>query len=303
MKKVFLTLVSFVLGSVVSMAQELNCSITVNADNVPGTSKDMYKDLESALADFFNTHKWTDAVFQKEERIDVTFTLYIDQSSEANGGKQTGMLSVTASRPVFNTSYTTPLFNYQDKNFTFNYSPGDRIDYSEGDYDVSQNLMAVLAFYVNIVLGLEFDTFSPLGGTSFFEKAEMISAAARSSDDEGWKAFAKNDNRYSLISLYMDANMANLRNVYYEYHRLGLDVMADDLNKGKAKIMEQMTYLREMQRAKPFAVPLQIFVNTKFDELYNLYRLDDQKVRDEVYNAVAAIAPQMKDIDKLQKGN
>ena len=303
MKKVFLTLVSFVLGSVVSMAQELNCSITVNADNVPGTSKDMYKDLESALADFFNTHKWTDAVFQKEERIDVTFTLYIEQSSEANGGKQTGMLSVTASRPVFNTSYTTPLFNYQDNNFTFNYNPGDRIDYSEGDYDVSQNLMAVLAFYVNIVLGLEFDSFSPLGGTSFFEKAEMISAAARSSDDEGWKAFAKNDNRYSLISLYMDANMANLRNVYYEYHRLGLDVMADDLNKGKAKIMEQMTYLREMQRAKPFAVPLQIFVNTKFDELYNLYRLDDQKVRDEVYNAVAAIAPQMKDIDKLQKGN
>lgn len=303
MKKVFLTLVSFVLGSVVSMAQELNCSITVNADNVPGTSKDMYKDLESALADFFNTHKWTDAVFQKEERIDVTFTLYIDQSSEANGGKQTGMLSVTASRPVFNTSYTTPLFNYQDNNFTFNYNPGDRIDYSEGDYDVSQNLMAVLAFYVNIVLGLEFDSFSPLGGTSFFEKAEMISAAARSSDDEGWKAFARNDNRYSLISLYMDANMANLRNVYYEYHRLGLDVMADDLNKGKAKIMEQMTYLREMQRAKPFAVPLQIFVNTKFDELYNLYRLDDQKVRDEVYNAVAAIAPQMKDIDKLQKGN
>ena len=303
MKKVFLTLVSFVLGSVVSMAQELNCSITVNADNVPGTSKDMYKDLESALADFFNTHKWTDAVFQKEERIDVTFTLYIDQSSEANGGKQTGMLSVTASRPVFNTSYTTPLFNYQDNNFTFNYNPGDRIDYSEGDYDVSQNLMAVLAFYGNIVLGLEFDSFSPLGGTSFFEKAEMISAAARSSDDEGWKAFAKNDNRYSLISLYMDANMANLRNVYYEYHRLGLDVMADDLNKGKAKIMEQMTYLREMQRAKPFAVPLQIFVNTKFDELYNLYRLDDQKVRDEVYNAVAAIAPQMKDIDKLQKGN
>ena len=303
MKKVFLTLVSFVLGSVVSMAQELNCSITVNADNVPGTSKDMYKDLESALADFFNTHKWTDAVFQKEERIDVTFTLYIDQSSEANGGKQTGMLSVTASRPVFNTSYTTPLFNYQDNNFTFNYNPGDRIDYSEGDYDVRQNLMAVLAFYVNIVLGLEFDSFSPLGGTSFFEKAEMISAAARSSDDEGWKAFAKNDNRYSLISLYMDANMANLRNVYYEYHRLGLDVMADDLNKGKAKIMEQMTYLREMQRAKPFAVPLQIFVNTKFDELYNLYRLDDQKVRDEVYNAVAAIAPQMKDIDKLQKGN
>lgn len=303
MKKVFLTLVSFFLGAVVSMAQELNCSITVNADNVPGTSKDMYKDLESALADFFNTHKWTDAVFQKEERIDVTFTLYIDQSSEANGGKQTGMLSVTASRPVFNTSYTTPLFNYQDNNFTFNYNPGDRIDYSEGDYDVSQNLMAVLAFYVNIVLGLEFDSFSPLGGTSFFEKAEMISAAARSSDDEGWKAFAKNDNRYSLISLYMDANMANLRNVYYEYHRLGLDVMADDLNKGKAKIMEQMTYLREMQRAKPFAVPLQIFVNTKFDELYNLYRLDDQKVRDEVYNAVAAIAPQMKDIDKLQKGN
>jgi hypothetical protein len=303
MKKVFLTLVSFVFGTVFSMAQELNCSITINSDEVSGQNKDLYKDLESALADFFNTHKWTDAVFQKEERIDITFSIYLDNTSEANGGKQSGNLSVTASRPVFNTSYTTPLFNFQDKNFDFTYNAGDRIEYTDGDYDVNQNLMAVLAFYVNIVLGLEFDSFSPLGGTPYFEKAEMISAAARSSDDAGWKAFAKDNNRYSLISLYMDANLANLRNVYYEYHRLGLDVMADDLNKGKAKIMEQMTYLREMQRAKPFAVPLQIFVNTKFDELYNLYRLDDQKVRDEVYSMVSAIAPEMKDIDKLQKGN
>lgn len=303
MKKVFLTLVSFVLGAMVSMAQELNCSITINSDQVSGSNKDLYKDLESSLADFFNSHKWTDAVFQKEERIDITFSIYLESTSEANGGKQTGTLSVTASRPVFNTTYSTPLFNFQDKNFEFTYNSGDRIEYFDGNYDVSQNLMAVLAFYVNIVLGLEFDSFSPLGGTPYFEKAEMISAAARGSEDAGWKALASDNNRYSMISLYMDANMANLRNVYYEYHRLGLDVMADDLNKGKAKILEQMTYLREMQRAKPFAVPLQIFVNTKFDELYNLYRLDDQKVREEVYNVVAAIAPEMKDIDKLQKGN
>ncbi|MBP5703985.1 MAG: DUF4835 family protein [Paludibacteraceae bacterium] len=303
MNKVFLTLVSFVFGTMFSIAQELNCSITVNSDKVSGSNKDLYKDLETSLADFFNTHKWTDAVFQKEERIDMTFTIYIEGTSEASGGKQTGYLSVTASRPVFNTSYTTPLFNFQDKNLNFTYNSGDRLDYTEGDYDANQNLMAVMAFYVNIVLGLEFDSFSSLGGTQYFEKAEMISAAARSSEDDGWKAFAKDDNRYSLISLYMDANMANLRNVYYEYHRLGLDVMADDLNKGKAKILEQMTYLREMQRAKPFAVPLQIFVNTKFDELYNLYRLDDQKVRDEVYSVVSAITPNMKDIDKLQKGN
>ncbi len=303
MKKVFLTLVSFVFGAMVSIAQELNCSITINSDEVSGSNKDLYKDLEASLADFFNTHKWTDAVFQKEERIDITFSIYLENTSEANGGKQSGNLSVTASRPVFNTSYTTPLFNFQDKNFDFTYNSGDRLDYSEGDYDASQNLMAVLAFYVNIVLGLEFDSFSPLGGTPYFEKAEMISAAARSSEDAGWKALAKDNNRYSLISLYMDANMSNIRNVYYEYHRLGLDVMADDLNKGKAKILEQMTYLREMQRSKPFALPLQIFVNTKFDELYNLYRLDDQKVRDEVYSVVSAIAPDMKDIEKLQKGN
>lgn len=303
MKKVFLTLVSFVFGTMFSIAQEFNCSVTVNSDKVSGSNKELYKDLETSLADFFNTHKWTDAVFQKNERIDVTFTIYLESTSEANGGKQTGVLSVTASRPVFNTTYTTPLFNFQDKNFEFTYNPGDRLEYSDGYYDVSQNLMAVLAFYANIVLGLEFDSFSSLGGTPYFEKAEMISAAARGSEDAGWKALASDNNRYSLISLYLDANMANLRNVYYEYHRLGLDVMADDLNKGKAKIMEQMTYLREMQRAKPFALPLQIFVNTKFDELYNLYRLDDQKVRDEVYSVVSAIAPDMKDIEKLQKGN
>lgn len=303
MKKVFLILVSFVLGTVASMSQELNCSLTINTDNISGTSKDLYKDLESSLNDFMNTHKWTDAIFQKEEKIDVTFTIYLDQSSKSEGGAQSGKLSITASRPVYNTSYSTSVFQFQDKNFSFNYNSGDRIDYQDGDYDINQNLMAVLAFYVNIVLGIEFDTYSLLGGTPFFEKAEAISAGMRSSEDEGWKALSKDDNRYTLISSYMDANLANLRNVYYEYHRLGFDVMADDLNKGKSKILEQMTYLREMQRAKPYAMPLQIFVNTKFDELYNLYRLDDQKVRDEVYNAISAIAPNMKDIEKLQKGN
>lgn len=303
MKKGFLILVSLVLGSVLSFAQELNCSITVNTDNISGTNKDMYKDLESTLNDFFNTHKWTDAVFQKEERIDVTFTLNLGQGSESQGGKQVGELLMSASRPVYNTSYTTPLFYYRDKHFTFNYNPGDRIDYQDGDYDPSQNLMSVLAFYVNIILGLEFDSFSPLGGTPYFEKAEIISAGARSSDDEGWKALSNDENRYSLISAYMDANLANIHNVYYEYHRLGFDVMVDDLNKGKTKIKEQMTYLREMQRAKPFSLPLQIFVSTKSDELYNLFHLDDQKVRDEVYSALSSIAPNTKDLDKLQKGN
>lgn len=303
MKKGFLILVSLVMGSVLSFAQELNCSITINTDNISGTNKEMYKDLESTLNDFFNTHKWTDAVFQKEERIDVTFTLSLGQGSESQGGKQVGELLMSASRPVYNTSYTTPLFYYRDKNFTFNYNPGDRIDYQDGDYDPNQNLMSVLAFYVNVILGLEFDSFSPLGGTPYFERAEAISAGARSSDDEGWKALSNDENRYSLISAYMDANLANIHNVYYEYHRLGFDVMADDVNKGKAKIMEQMTYLREMQRAKPFALPLQIFVSTKSDELFNLYHLDDQKVRDEVYNALSSIAPNTKDLDKLQKGN
>lgn len=303
MKKGFLILVSFVLNTVFSMAQELNCSITINSDNVSGTNKELYKDLESTLNDFMNTHKWTDAVFQKEEKIDVTFTIHLDAGSESNGGKQKGVLSMSASRPIFNTSYMTPLFNYQDKLFQFNYNPGDRIEYTDGDYDVNQNLMAVLAFYVNVILGVEFDTYAPLGGSTYFEKAEVISAGMRSSEDEGWKALSKDDNRYTLISSYMDANLSNLRNVYYEYHRLGFDVMADDVNKGKAKVMEQMTYLRDMQRAKPYALPLQIFVNTKFDELYNLFHLDDQKVRDEVYNALSSIAPNMKDMDKLQKGN
>ncbi len=303
MKRGFLILVSLVLSSVFAFAQELNCSVLINSEKVDGMGKDLYKELELALNDYINTHKWTDAVFQKEEKIDITFSLHLDNNSSFNGGKQSGILDVTASRPIYNTSYMSPLFHFQDNQLTFNYNSGDRLEYSDGDFDASQNLMAIIGFYVNIVLGLEFDSFSPLGGTPFFEKAESISSSARGTDDPGWRALSNDDNRYTLISAYMDPNLANIHNVYYEYHRLGFDVMADDVNKGKAKIMEQMTYLREMQRAKPFSLPLQIFVSTKFDELYNLYRLDDQKTRDEVYNAISAIAPNMKDIDKLQKGN
>lgn len=303
MKRILLTLVTMVFCAMCCVGQELKCTVSINTENISGSNKDMYKELEMTLSDLLNNHKWSDAVFQKEEKIECVFSIHLDASSASTGGLQKGAISVTASRPVFNTSYSTPLFSFNDKDLTFTYSPDTRLEIPESDYDPNQNLMAVLTFYVNVILGVEFDSYASLGGASFFEKAENIASMARSSDDEGWKALSKEENRYSLISAYMDANLANLHNVYYEYHRLGLDVMADDVNKGKAKILEQMTYLREMQRSKPYSPVLKIFVETKFDELYNMYRLDDQKTREEVYSVVKAILPTLRDAEKLQKGN
>jgi len=200
------------------MAQELDCRIQVNTDNIEGTNKDIYTEFGNRLTEFINSQKWTDAIFLNEERINCNFVVTI---SSVSGDSYSGSLQIQANRPVYNSSYTTTLFNFKDENFNFNYAQADRLEFNENSYD--SNLMSVMAFYVNVILGINFDSYSRLGGTKYFEKAEAIAALAQSSEDLGWKAFQSDKNRYALISNYRDERLRKLREVSYEYHRLGLD--------------------------------------------------------------------------------
>ena len=267
-------------------AQELDCRITVNTDNIEGTNKDIYTELGNRLTEFMNSRRWTDAIFQNEERINCSFIITI---TSAAGDNYSGNLQVQSNRPVFNSSYTTPIFNFKDENFKFTYAQADRLEFNENTYE--SNLMSVMAFYVNVILGLNFDSFSRCGGTKYFEKAEAIAALAQSSDDLGWKAFQSDKNRYAIISEYRDERLRKLRDVSYEYHRLGLDEMFQMTEKGRTKIFENLPYLQELNREKPFSIALQLFAESKMNEIMDMFQDATADERKKVYDIMTALLP------------
>ena len=275
------------LSSQWSTAQELYCRVQINVDKIEGTSaQDMFFELSNKLTEYLNSRKWTDAIFQDEERISCNFVLTI---SEVSANTYTGDIQVQANRSVFNSSYDTPLFNFKDPNLRFSYSPFDRIEYNESAYD--SNLMLTFAYYINVILGLDFDSFSRYGGTKYFEKAEAIVNMAQNSDDAGWRAFSSDRNRYALISNLLDERLRQLRDINYEYHRLGLDEMSNNVEKGRDKIYSILPSLRELNRAKPFSISIQLFAETKRDELVDMFSSSTPKEKKEVYDILVDIMP------------
>jgi hypothetical protein len=286
MKKTITILAGFIFLFAGIQAQEMNCRVQVNSDNIEGTNKEIFNTLSTDLTEFINSRKWTDAIFQNEERINCNFIFTI---AETAGDNYSGDLQIQANRPVFNSSYTTPLFNFKDVNIRFTYSQFDRFEYVDNSFD--SNLMSIVAYYVNIILGLNFDSYSRYGGTRYFDKAEAIVALAQSSDDSGWKAFDSEKNRYALISNYQDERLKRLRDINYEYHRLGLDEMSSNVEKGRNKIYSLLPYLSEMNRAKPFSIALQLFAESKRDELVEMFRNSTPKEKKEVYDVLVGILP------------
>ncbi|MDR1729526.1 MAG: DUF4835 family protein [Prevotellaceae bacterium] len=289
----FFILHFFFLASAVS-AQELNCRIQVNSDKIAGTNREVFDELGNKLTEFVNSRKWTDAVFLNEEQIECNLIFTI---SEMSGNHFSGDLQVQSSRPVFNSSYTTTLFNFKDPNIQFDYSQFDRLEFYENSF--SSNLTSLVAYYINVILGLNFDSYSRYGGTKYFDRAASIVALAQSSDDAGWKAFQSERNRYALISNYQDESLKRLRDVNYEYHRLGLDEMSLNVAKGRDKIYSILPYLRDMNRAKPYSIAIILFAEAKRDELLNMFSNSTPKEKREVYEILKGILPTDSRLDEL----
>lgn len=295
MKKILYTALLSLLTAFSASAQELNARVEVNAQQIEGSNKDIFTTLQSDLNEFINSRKWSDAIFANEERIDCTFILTIDNVS---GNTMNGSLQITASRTVYNSSYSTPIFNFKDNNFRFSYAQFDRLEFNDNAYE--SNLMSIIAFYSYIILGVDFDTYSRYGGQKYFEKAEFVANLARSSDDAGWKAYESDNNRYALISNYMDNNLRGLRELNYDYHRLGLDLMSQNVENGKSQILSSLPVLQSMNSAKPFSVALQNFAECKLNELVDMFRNSPASDKQKVYEILSAVLPtqtsKMKDL-------
>ena len=281
-----LLLLLFLLGSSFAItAQELNCVVTVNSDQVGQTNQQIFRTLERSLNDFVNKNKWTNRAYRENERVNarmfITVTQYESDRFEAN-------IQIQSSRPVFNTSYESPVFNYKDNAFNFLYQEFQPLVYNENVFD--SNLVGVMSYYVYIILGLDADTFSLEGGDEYFRKAQSIVTQAQSSNYSGWSQETGERTRFELVDNLLSNSFREYRIAMYNYHRKGLDILADNNSTGKQIIAGSLRLFETLINRRPNAFLIQTFFDAKSEEIQNIFsdgpKIDIVKLK-ETLNKVA----------------
>ncbi|MFP9098029.1 DUF4835 family protein [Flavobacterium sp. RHBU_24] len=247
-------------------AQELNGTVTISFDRITDANPEIFKTLEKAAQDFVNNTRFTTRNFNRNERITCSFFFNI---SAFNNNNFTATLQVNALRPVFNSTYTTPLINYSDKDVTFTYNQGENLIYNPSTYD--SNLVSILAFYANMILGLDGDSYAENGGTPYFEAAQGIATVAQGGGSKGWSQQDGNQNRFVFVTDMMSSTFSPFREAMYSYHRHGLDTMADDPKKGKENTIKSVKKLGELYKVRPNAFLTRIFFDAKADEIVSMF--------------------------------
>ena len=289
MRKTFRNILTAILlccGAVPLAAQEFRCDVEVNADQVEGTIKSTFETLQEAINSYMNETKFSDATFSPVEKIEcrLFFTIneYADDRVKAD-------LQLQLSRPVYNSTYTTTLFNFRDSRVEFNYRDGDPIVYNEQQPE--SNLTAILDFYANLFLAIDFDSFSPKGGQRFYDRAASIVQQQQSSGEVGWRTFEDTKNRAAVLNSYTESNTAAMRDLLYNYHRKGLDEMVTSPDKGRSVITDQLKIVKGIYDNAPMSVALSIFRDSKLDELVNVYSKAPETERKDVYDLLQPIYP------------
>lgn len=267
-------------------SQEINCRIQVNSSQVQGSNKSVYEELQKALFEFLNNQIWTNHIYTIEERIECSFLLNITNAISADEFK--GTLQITSTRPVFQSAYDSPMVNIMDKNIQFRYAEGQALEYSETSHD---ELTALFAFYVYYIIGIDYDSFSSLGGTPFFEKAEKIVSTAQSSPYVGWKSFESKKNRYWLIEQHINPQYSAVREYSYSYHRLALDIMHNKPADARTNIAADLSPLLKVHQQKRGSYIMQVFFDAKSDEIVNILSESYTTEATRAYNILKQIDP------------
>lgn len=287
MKKLLYLFLLLALPSI-GQAQELNARVTVNTEKVQATNKQVFTTLQTALTEFINNRKWTDATFAVNERIDCTFTLIINEIPSDNNFK--GEIQIQARRPVYNSSYTTTLLNFRDRQLEFEYVEFDPLEYNENTLE--SNLTATIVFYVYTILGLDFDSFALKGGNAYLQQAQQIVNLAQSQPSwTGWKAFDSNQNRHAVATALTDNTSEAFREMWYTYHLKGLDEMAANADRGRTTILEALPILETVKSAHPTSVLLQMFADAKLDEIVSIYSKATMQEKQEGYKFLSNLYP------------
>lgn len=269
-------------------AQELNCSVEFNTDQISGTNKSVFETLSEAVSDYMNTTVFTPAQFAANEKIDCRLFFTVKEYSD--DGVIKGDLQVQSTRPVYNSAYTTTLLNFKDSKIDFTYREGEPLTFTVNSME--SQLTAILNFYAYLIIAIDFDSFAPNGGDPFWERLKMIVQMAQSSGEVGWKAFEDNKNRSAILTAFTEGKAAEgVRRMLYDYHRNGLDQMALSPEKGRAAITASISAIPAVFEAQPMSVLLSMFKDAKLAELVNVYSKAPAEERTKVYNMLQPIYP------------
>lgn len=286
-----------IIGTIISLSglyatgQELSCLVSVNSSQLQGSNKEIFNTLQESISDFMNSTVWTNHVFEINERIECNILINLTQ--EKQPGEYKGTMSIQARRPVYGSSYTSVMLNYYDENVEISYNEYDPLEFSENTH--LNNLTLILAYYAYIIIGLDYDSFSPLGGTQYFLKAEKIVNNAQSSGKLGWAAFDSEGrkNRYWLVNNLLNEGYVPLREFIYTYHRHGLDVLNKSMEQGRLAIKDAITNLEKFSNNKPdpFMHLFEVVMQAKADEIPLIFSEAPMEDKQRIYAILTKADP------------
>lgn len=281
-------LLAFPLLALCAKAQELQAKVTINHNQIQGTDASVFDNLQQTLEEFINDRQWTNLQFQKNERIVCNFNITVTKYDQASNTFTCSAL-IQANRPVYNAAYTTTLYNNKDANFSFQYAQFDQLNYN--DETVDNQLTALIAYYAYLIIGLNLDSFAPMGGEDVLQLCMNLANNAQNLDYPGWKAFDDDRNRFAIINDYLDGAMQPFRQLQYDYYRTGLDEMANNVERGRTNISTALENdLKKCHEDKPLSMLPQIWTDYKKDELANIYQgKGTSKEKETVYDILFSI--------------
>ena len=297
-------IIFLVLLSAIIRAQELNCNIQISAQRIQGSNRQVFESMQKDLFEFMNNTVWSNHVFNYAERIDCNILINLTDQLSADEFK--GTIQIQLSRPIFNTTYNSTLLNFIDNNFQFKY-----VEFQPLEFDPSTNkssLVSVLAYYTYMVLGFDYDSFAPLGGTEFFQMAEKIVTNAQNAPEPGWKPYdgSRNRNRYWLVKNVLDKEYEGVRQFIYEYYINGLDKMESKAPEARTSMVESLKLMQDVYRKKPdpFMYLVQVVMDAKSDELINIYSAAFPEEKSRVVEILTEIDPANKaKYEKINSAN
>jgi len=287
--RILLLLFFSVLNATPLLAQELNANVVVNYQNVQTTETRVFEDMQNAFRQFLNNRKWTDDSFAPEERINCNFVINIEQMPSVGNFEAT--VQIQSSRPIYGTNYESLMLNFADRDWQFQYTESQPLEFNPNNF--TTNISSLLAFYANIILGLDYDSFSELGGQQYFETAQLIVSNAQQQGGQGWNQFgsSRRRNRYWLAENFINPQITPVRRGIYQYHRQGLDTFMEDEEESRKNMLSALNEMQEVSKIFPQSILLVSFFDAKNDEIISTYSKGDTQVRRDAYNALVEINP------------
>lgn len=291
MRRFLLLILTLILMSGITLqvvAQELFAKVTINHNQIQGTDVSVFENLQQTLEQFINDRQWTNLQFQKNERIVCNFNITVTKYDPSSNVFTCNAL-IQANRPVYNSAYTSTLYNNKDNDFNFEFAQFDQLEYN--DEIIDNQLTALIAYYAYLIIGLDLDSFSPMGGEDILQLCMNLTNNAQNLNYSGWKAFDNSRNRFAIINDYLDGGMRPFRQLQYDYYRTGLDEMANNADRGRTNITTAIENdLKKCHEDKPLSSLPQIWTDYKKDELSNIYKgKGTQKEKETVYEILFSI--------------